>query len=1359
MLISDAVARYRIEYDRGDLPAAIKDQAKFADATERGDKAMSDSAKESARYEAMFRDIEAGAKGASDGIDDAEQQSKSFGETVGSISKGMSGLGNEMDLLGVSGGGTLKNLGGSLGNMGEQADLAKGLVGNLSGGFEGLTAAINPGTLALGALALGGLAAGVAIAKGLRAGVVAVNDLQEAQNQATAKFGATAAEAEALGAVGREVWRNNWGESITDATIRAGTLKQVLGEVSDAALAEATQASFAFEQVFEKGVEDQNRAVQSLVGSFGDLEGSGTQALDLLTAGFQNGLNSQDDLIDTSNEYASFFSQMGFSAEEFFGILEQGMDAGARDTDKVADVFKEFQIRVMDGSTSTRDALASLGIDTELGAQMARGEVAFDEGFNQIQASLLSMDEASREQAGVALFGTQWEDTMRGIIDDIDLASAGLGVMNGAAITAGDAANNNLGAAWQNVKRSAVDALIPLLEPFVQMMKDIAIPALNAFAGKIDSLAQSEGFKVLVHDLGVIADLTVDAGTGFFNFLSKPIPGTNPVSEVKDQVAEAKQELGAFGKGWLEVKDFFNTPVPGNTYLDEVKSLEEAISADSRLMQNANNMTARFGETHIKIARSFDETKADALGSLNELGRGFQSWADSAGGVAESEEERSQRMASANEQLTSRIGASLADIWSLRTDFDQQFQDARDKDEQSQRNAQAAKEQGAAAHADKMAKLQEKLAGADGTERGKIEASISEEQRRWDGIVSVAQTGTDTAVAEVQERYDAERAAIRESLAQTVIDHTNAMVLMGDVSAETAKGVFQALAGAYPDVEIINPATEATLDFNETLNDVLEGKRDPEEIVTAIDNVESAMVELDDKNSESFGVAQETWEGHGIAAQAGGSVVVGSYGDVGAASSEASSTIDAEASASIKSAEKMGNGIQTGTAHAKSAMADAGETAKSAGSDIRASFTGVGKQIAQDGAAAARSLEDISAGGDSAARSIGELNAAAADAGDGTTSALDDGAQSAQDAASDLEDTADTVVDLGDAIEDLPSELQIDGDDALSLFDELDGMMDDLRSNADRGFVIHGRYEGKDGPSRARSPFALMGMIDDLRENADIGFSITGRIGDSTQGLLNTSSSSGGELEYERLLRRMSDADYEVVVRSRLEAGGLIAGINTAVGEARSLFDNLNLAHSKFFEGGAGDPNSLAAFLASGGEETAITHLPEQFDGLVSLLDSLPSMAHLLANPEARAEIEAMIEEQTRLWDRFVEDLSAAEDARHETLVKNIDDESERGEQAADDALDRINRLLAIRRAGNTGANEDGEVINLKKFSEEIERVAQMMFDLGLIPEASKPALEAYYSSMTDGVNTQIERSDQPDRCHRIDEGVLARGH
>ena len=328
------------------LGDALKSTSRDAD---QGGASMRELAADNAKANAELRDTEDAADDAGDGLEDVESKALGLGESLLGAGGFVSGLGEKFEAL--SGGkapGALLGLGERATGLGERLNMAKGLVGGLGeslGGLAGgqgiigglgssfgsLLAMINPVTLALGAVALGVVAVGAVVVNQIGKAVAASHDLIEAQNQAEAQFGSTAAEAEALGAVGVEAWKNNWGDSITDATVRAGTLQHVLGDVGSEALSQATQASFAFEQVFGKSVDEQNMAMQSLINNFDDLEGDGTKTLDLLTAGFQNGANSQDDLLDTSAEYSSFFSQMGFTSAEFFGILQQGMDAGAQE--------------------------------------------------------------------------------------------------------------------------------------------------------------------------------------------------------------------------------------------------------------------------------------------------------------------------------------------------------------------------------------------------------------------------------------------------------------------------------------------------------------------------------------------------------------------------------------------------------------------------------------------------------------------------------------------------------------------------------------------------------------------------------------------------------------------------------------------------------------------------------------------------------------------------------------------------------------------------------------------------------------------------------------------------------------------
>ena len=837
----------------------------------------------------------------------------------------------------------------------------------------------------------------------------------------------------------------------------------------------------------------------------------------------------------------------------------------------------------------------------------------------------------------------------------------------------------------------------------------------------------------------------------------------------KSLSAYAEQELG-FSKAAVASREFQLRLKSASELQAQGKATsEEATEALRKWADQVRSSSSATEESAPGVVRmqqsysDFAQTFSGDMANLLHAGEGFLL----------SEEERSAEIEKINNDTKSGISSALNEMWDTRQEFDGLFQEAAQKDLDAKTAAQGEVAKGQDAHNKKMADLQAKLGGADGANRANIEQQLGEERSRWNAVVSIANNGSTDAVQEVQDRYDQEREAIRGSLAQTVVDHTLSMVLMGEVSAETANGIFGALSAAYPDAEIITPVEQATVQVFDTLHQVIEGDLDPSGLVEVIGTAEASLVELDDQNRVTLGLTEEVWEGMGVAAMAGGENIIvssdgaatgveESAGRMSGAESTATGLIGTElatrqgdyedtsaaASGHADDVTSAGQDAATGLSNASGDMAStlgkqqedfrkAGTTGKLAAGDIAKGWSEVPNTVAKSGDAATRSLDDMSLSALQSGQSIADLNSIAAEAGDGTSSALGEGADAAKDAASDLEDTTDTVIDLGSAIDDLPDELSFDGDDALSLIDDLDQRLDDLRSNAEQGFVIRGRYQGK-GPASASSPFVLFRMIDDLRANADRGFSIAGSINDHSQGLLNRSGD--GELEYQRLLRRLSDADYEVVVRSRLDASDLVSAIAPAVSEARRLFDALNEGHSKFFDSSAAEEGSLASILAGDGDLDAIGTLGPQIEDLRGFLESLPSMAHLLANPEGRAEIESMLEEQALLWDRFIEDLKRAEDDRHTTMMKNIGVESDRGEQASDDALDRIQRLLDERRSG-TGPQGD-KPIELEDFSGEIQLVADMFKELGLITNATKPDLEAFYSEMTNGVSTSIGNSE-----------------
>ena len=183
---------------------------------------------------------------------------------------------------------------------------------------------------------------------------------------------------------------------------------------------------------------------------------SAQEAFDILAAGAQNGADKAGDLLDTFNEYPTLFRNLGLSGQQAMGLISQGLQAGARDSDKVADALKEFSIRAVDGSKTTADGFAMLGLSADtMAARIAKG------GKSSAAALQLTLDRlraikdpVKQSQAAVALFGTQAEDLGRALYAlDPSKAVSALGNVSGAAQRAGDTLEQSAGAKVESLKR------------------------------------------------------------------------------------------------------------------------------------------------------------------------------------------------------------------------------------------------------------------------------------------------------------------------------------------------------------------------------------------------------------------------------------------------------------------------------------------------------------------------------------------------------------------------------------------------------------------------------------------------------------------------------------------------------------------------------------------------------------------------------------------------------------------------------------------------------------------------------------------------------------------------------------------
>jgi hypothetical protein len=300
----------------------------------------------------------------------------------------------------------------------------KHLEDSLDGAKQKTTSAGADIAKVLGGVIVGGatLAAGAIFAIGTKAFDVATS-IDSATDQIGASLGLTADEAAKFGDVIKTVYGDNWGDSIEDVGAAVENVAKQLGlAASDPALPKMTANAFRLRDVFKVEVNESVNAAKTLMTNFGI---SGDKAFNMIAKGYQAGLDSSGDFLDTIGEYSVQFAEGGASAEEFFSALDTGLQGGMLGTDKAADAFKEFRVRIQDGSKLTADSLEMIGLNAEdITTKLANGSITVKDAWDLVQRSLsATTDTAKQFQAGVGLIGTQFEDLGAKVILGMDLTN------------------------------------------------------------------------------------------------------------------------------------------------------------------------------------------------------------------------------------------------------------------------------------------------------------------------------------------------------------------------------------------------------------------------------------------------------------------------------------------------------------------------------------------------------------------------------------------------------------------------------------------------------------------------------------------------------------------------------------------------------------------------------------------------------------------------------------------------------------------------------------------------------------------------------------------------------------------------
>lgn len=359
-------------------------------------------------------------------------------------------------------------------------------------GQDGLNKALDfSNSVNAGIVKIGGAANATALVAGGAWAKVGA-DYQAAMARVQASTGASAEQMKQIEEAARAVFSSGMGESFDEVARAMSTIKQV-GGLDGKDLESATKNAMALGKTFDMDVNETARATSALMKNFGI---DGQKAFDLIAYAAQNGANKNGDLLDTFNEYAVQYQALGFTAEQFAAHLVKGAEDGAFSIDKVGDAIKEFNIRAKDGSKSSMEAFAALGLNGQKATQMfAAGGQSAQVAFAEVVKRLSEMeDPVARNAAGVALFGTQFEDLEVKALEGFKAIQGSLPQIEGTMQQVSRAISSDLGSQLRIVSRSFMDLLLPAADSAakaitVQMPK--ISKAMAALAPQIEALSQA----------------------------------------------------------------------------------------------------------------------------------------------------------------------------------------------------------------------------------------------------------------------------------------------------------------------------------------------------------------------------------------------------------------------------------------------------------------------------------------------------------------------------------------------------------------------------------------------------------------------------------------------------------------------------------------------------------------------------------------------------------------------------------------------------------------------------------------------------------------------------------------------------
>lgn len=440
-----------------------------------------------------------------------------------------------------------------------------------------------------------------------------VEEIEDATQHFEASTGTSAQSMKEFSKEIKDLYGNNYGDSLGTVADDMAKVKQYMGETDPSKISDITENAIALEDVFGMDFQESIRGVDALMGSMGL---TADEAFDYIAKGAQNGLDKSGELVDNLAEYAPLWAQQGFSAQEMFSILQNGLETGAYNLDKVNDFVKEFGISLNDGRMS--DNLTHFSNDTKaIFTAFQSGKATSKQVFDSVVNDLAN---ATNQQEALTLASNMWsalgEDNSLEMIKSLNKVNDTYEDVYGTMNSIKDIQYDSLSNKWDELGRKfQLEIADPIEDKFLSVAKDgidmlidhmdLAVPAISSVGAALATLKIASVFGAALTPVGLLTTALAAGSAAVISYGDS----CGEVSGKIQKIVDANSGLVESAKRTTDSVD--------NTISNYGNSLSE-IEAKG---QYAQTLADRIGKLATETGRSNEETEVmkDYITELNDL--------------------------------------------------------------------------------------------------------------------------------------------------------------------------------------------------------------------------------------------------------------------------------------------------------------------------------------------------------------------------------------------------------------------------------------------------------------------------------------------------------------------------------------------------------------------------------------------------------------------------------------------------------------------------------------------------------------------------------------------------------------------